>query len=133
MLDRNVTLLKLLFNNFELLGIREGVLALDHFLEIRPESGALIHVHFDLDFCFVRASVLDVSFEKLNFIVSLLQFKVLISHPSLQINDKVVRARLVSQCSTWSLALLLLLLLKEIVNHLVLACKLVLGHLKPRS
>lgn len=132
LLNRNVALLKLLFNDLELLRVGEGVLALDNFLEIGSESGALIHVHLYLDFRLMSASVFDVSFEKFNFIVSLLQFEVLIPYLALQINDKVVRARLVTQCTSRSLALQLLLLLQEIINHFILAGQLVLGHLETR-
>ena len=69
LLDDNIALLELLLNYFQLLWVSEGIFGLDYLFEVRAKTNALIHIHFDFDFCLVSPCVFNIPFQKFNLIL----------------------------------------------------------------
>jgi hypothetical protein len=76
----DITLLELLLDDLELLGVCEGIFRLDYFFEVGAQADALIHIHFDFDLGFVGARILDVPLEQLNLVTLRLNLEVLVAH-----------------------------------------------------
>ena len=69
LIDDHVLLLELVLNYLKFLRVSERVLALDHFLKLVAETGALVHVHLHLHLDLRDLGTLDVPFETFDLIL----------------------------------------------------------------
>jgi len=83
--DYLVSLLELLLDYFQLLGVGKGVFWFYHFLKLLSESNTLVHVELDLDFSLMSFGVPDISFQKFNFVLPLSHFGLKLSNLPLQV------------------------------------------------
>ena len=66
--NQQVLLLEFLLYDFKFFRVCEGIFTLYYFFQLVTQTGALVHVHFHLDFYLCYFSALYVPFESFNFV-----------------------------------------------------------------
>ena len=130
-LDDLVSLLKLFFNDFQLLRVGKSVFALDDFFKLLAQPGTLFDVHLDLDLDFLLARRANVLAKRLYFFVASGALKVNISDFALQIHHQMCLAS-PSELRLKGHTKAVLLLRHQIVNRFVLFQQLTLNYVDAR-